>query len=318
MIWALHAASLHDIAEAARELSSSNNNTNTTDTSASNMVAAITAVVAGWSTLALNIADFSRYAVGARALTIGQAAGFVPGNVLCPCLGILVVAAFKHVYGKTVWDLVTMLDRFSPPVAVAGGLIFVVALVSTNVIANLVSPANDIANLWPAGISFRAGGLASLMAGTAMQPWRIFTGSSAFLSFMIQYSIVTGALLGVLLCDYFLVSGRRLVLAELYNREASGCYWYSNGFNYRAVVAVLAGVAPCIPGLLRWPGFYWRELYLSSWFVALVISGFVYVALSQLAPAEPKRVILASRPEPNATYIGSQQKLKLNSDDPTS
>ena len=46
-----------------------------------------------------------------------------------------------------------------------------IATLATNIAANVVSPANDFANLWPSKISFRTGGLITGVLATLMMPW---------------------------------------------------------------------------------------------------------------------------------------------------
>lgn len=54
----------------------------------------------------------------------------------------------------------------------------------------------------------------------------------------------------VLLCDYLIVRrGRDYNLVQLY--KPHGLYWYNRGSNPRAIVALLVGMAPQLPGLVH-------------------------------------------------------------------
>ena len=48
-----------------------------------------------------------------------------------------------------------------------------IATLATNIAANVVSPANDFAHLWPRVISFRTGGFITGVIGILMQPWKL-------------------------------------------------------------------------------------------------------------------------------------------------
>ena len=88
-------------------------------------------------------------------------------------------------------------------------------------------------------------------------------------------------------------------MEELYRYGEGGEYWFSKGFNWRALVAVAAGVIPVLPGFLNAatteggvvadPNFF-DELYRYGVFVAFGLSAVAYVAMSRLqvaaAPAE--------------------------------
>jgi NCS1 family nucleobase:cation symporter-1 len=65
-----------------------------------------------------------------------------------------------------------------------------------------------------------------------------------------------------------------LKVDELYRR--GGEYEYSNGVNYRAIVALLIGIAVALLGLIVPP---LRWLYDYAWFVGFLISGAVYAAV---------------------------------------
>ena len=50
------------------------------------------------------------------------------------------------------------------PVLVLGALTFAIATMGVNIVANFVSPAYDLANIWPKRISFTVGGMISAVA----------------------------------------------------------------------------------------------------------------------------------------------------------
>jgi NCS1 family nucleobase:cation symporter-1 len=147
----------------------------------------------------------------------------------------------------------------------------------------VVSPANDFANLWPSRISFRTGGLITAVVGVVIQPWRLVSDPSGYIfKWLVAYSSLLGAVGGILIADYFLLRRTRLDVADLYRRR--GRYWYSGGFNQRAVVALAAGIGPCVPGFLAEVGVarvpeVWTELYHYAWFLSFGVSFVVYAAL---------------------------------------
>src|SRR5262249_59167089 len=83
------------------------------------------------------------------------------------------------------------------------------------------------------------------------------------------------------------VRDTRLALPGLY-REG-GPYWYRRGFHVPALVALAAGVAPCLPGFLatvaevKVPA-AWTGLYNYAWFVSFGLSCAVYAAWLRCAP----------------------------------
>ena len=53
-------------------------------------------------------------------------------------------------------------------------IVIVIAQLSTNMAANVVSPSNDFSNLSPRQITFRAGGLITAVIGIVSLPWKLY------------------------------------------------------------------------------------------------------------------------------------------------
>jgi NCS1 family nucleobase:cation symporter-1 len=248
---------------------------------------ALTANVGFWATLALNIPDFSRYARSQRAQALGQALGLPAAMGLFAFIGVAVTSATVVIYGKAIWDPAVLVSKFdNPAVHVLALFAIVLATLATNLAANVVSPANDFANLWPRRISFRTGGLLTGVIGVLMRPWELVRDPSGYIfQWLVAYSGLLGAVGGVLIADYYLVRRTRLDLAGLYRRR--GPYWYTGGFHADALVALAAGIAPCVPGFLATVGLaevppVWVALYHYAWFLSFGVSLAAYVALAGL------------------------------------
>jgi NCS1 family nucleobase:cation symporter-1 len=243
---------------------------------------ALTANVGFWATLSLNIPDFSRYARSQREQALGQAIGLPTTMGLYSFIGVAVTSATIVIYGKEIWDPVVLLTRFdSHAVLVVAMFSLCLATLATNIAANVVSPANDFAHLAPRLISFRTGGLITAIIGILIQPWKLVEDASGYIfTWLIGYSSLLGAVGGVLIADYFVIRKTRLDLAGLYVKE--GPYWYVGGFNPVALLALVVGIAPCVPGFLTTVGAgsfasYWTELYHYAWFVSFAAAFLVYL-----------------------------------------
>ena len=256
---------------------------------------ALTANVGSWATLSLNIPDFTRYARSQRDQALGQALALPLAMGLFSFIGVAVTSGTIVIFGKAIWDPVELAARFDAPVVHVVALLgLILATLATNLAANVVSPANDFANLWPRRISFRTGGLITGLVGVAMQPWKLVADPSVYIfKWLIAYSALLGAVGGVLIADYYLVRHTRLDVAGLY--RASGPYWYRRGFHVPALVALAVGVAPCLPGFLATVAevkvpVAWARLYDYAWFVSFGLSFAVYAAWVWCAPLARARI----------------------------
>jgi len=240
-------------------------------------VPSLTGVVAFWSTVALNIPDFTRYARGQREQMLGQALGLPTTMTFYSFIGIAVTSATVVLFGQAIWDPVEVLSRLGNPLAIVVAMVaLLMATLNVNVAANVVSPANDFSNLWPRRISFRIGGILTCLIGVAMQPWRLLASYGNYVSgWLVGYSGFLGPVAGILICDYFVRRKKVLVPEDLYRR--GGAYEFSSGVNWKAIGALVAGSAVAFVGLVYAPV---RVLYDYAWFVGFGVSFVAYWVLT--------------------------------------
>jgi nucleobase:cation symporter-1, NCS1 family len=243
------------------------------------LIPALNATVGFWATLSLNIPDFTRFARSQRAQALGQAIALPLTMTFYSFIGVAVTSATVIIYGTAIWDPVQLLSRFDSPVAVVLALIAIIlATLNVNIGANVVSPANDFSNLWPRKISFKIGGVITCFAGIVMMPWKLLASHKTFIfGWLGGYAAFLGPVAGIMICDYFVVRRRFLVLEDLYLR--GGAYEYSRGFNWRAVGALAMGAGTALIGLKLTA---LRFLYDYSWFVGFAVAFVVYYSLMGL------------------------------------
>jgi nucleobase:cation symporter-1, NCS1 family len=253
---------------------------------------ALTGMIGFWATLSLNIPDFSRYAKSQRDQIAGQALGLPLTMALYSFIGVAVTSATTIIYGQTIWDPVDVLTRFKNPVLlVVAMLALCIATLATNIAANVVSPANDFAQLAPRHITFRLGGLLTGLIGIVMMPWKLIADPSGYIfTWLVGYSALLGPIGGIMIADYFAYRHKQLDVNALYS--PTGEYRYSGGFSWVAIIALLAGALPSLPGFLvtvkliagtGLPPFL-LGLYDYAWFVGFGVAFAVYLALRKLAP----------------------------------
>jgi NCS1 family nucleobase:cation symporter-1 len=245
---------------------------------------ALTGMVGFWATISLNIPDFTRYAVSQRAQILGQAIALPAAMTSFAFVGVVVTSASAIVFGTMVWDPVVLAGKFQSPLLVTFAMLAVaISTLATNIAANIVSPANDFSNLAPSKIDFRKGGYITGVIGVLIFPWKLIADPNGYIfTWLIAYSSLLGPIGGILISDYYFVRDKKLVVEELY--VETGRYWYSNGVNWKAMLALSLGVFPNIPGFLVaikiidasvFPAWV-NGLYHYAWFVGFAVSGVLY------------------------------------------
>ncbi len=250
---------------------------------------ALTGMVGFWATLSLNIPDFTRYAKSQRAQISGQAIGLAPSMTMFAFIGVVVTSATTLIYGTTIWDPLVLAGRFDSKVLVSVAMICVaISTLATNIAANIVSPANDFANLAPKRIDFKMGGYITGVIGILIFPWKLIADPNGYIfTWLIAYSSLLGPIGGIMIVDYFFIRRQQLDVADLYSSK--GRYSYGGGFNRVAVIALLLGILPNVPGFLAtikvvspdtMPDWI-NGLYHYAWFVGFFVSGGVYLVMSK-------------------------------------
>ena len=256
----------------------------------------LTAMVGFWATLSLNIPDFTRYARSQRDQLLGQALGLPTTMALFAFISVAVTSATVVIFGAPIWDPTVLAGKIGSGVVVLVSLFaLIVATLTTNIAANVVSPANALVNLAPQQISFRMGGLVTAVIGVLMMPWKLIESTEGYIfTWLIGYSALLGPIGGIVLADYFLLRKTALDIDALY--QTRGKYWYAAGVNPVAFGAFFLAVLPNLPGFLHQAGFIssfpalwlFDSIYTYAWFVGFSSAGAMYLAGMSIGRAETR------------------------------
>ena len=242
------------------------------------MIGAIALVVSYFSGPVLNFGDFSRYGKTFEAVKFGNFLG-LPVNFLgFSILTVVCIAATLPIYGKLITDPVEMVGQLNNTfVVVLGCLTLMIATIGINIVANFVSPAFDFSNVSPNKISWRMGGMIAAVGSIFITPWNLFNNPQ-----VIHYTIdvlgaLIGPLFGILIADYYIVKKQKIAVDDLYSVNPQGEYWYQNGYNPKAIAALIpAAIIPILCVLLP----QLHALANFSWFIGMFVGLIIYSLIS--------------------------------------
>jgi NCS1 family nucleobase:cation symporter-1 len=200
----------------------------------------LTAMVAYWSTLALNIPDLTRFAKNQKVQYVGQTVGLPPTMTAYSFIGLAVTSATVIIYGKAIWDPVALSIKTGNAFFIFVGLVFIIlATLTTNITANMVAPINDFMNLAPKVLNWQRTTILIALLGILMQPWKFLADPKAYVwTWLLGYGAFTGGIAGVVIADYWVIRRQGLKLLDLYKKD--GLYNFSGG--KVSGVAVVYGV----------------------------------------------------------------------------
>ncbi|MGQ0559906.1 MAG: NCS1 family nucleobase:cation symporter-1 [Sphingosinicella sp.] len=249
-------------------------------------VPSLTAVVGFWATMAINIADFTRFARSQKDQMVGQAIGLPLPMALISFVGIAVTGATVMIFGRAIADPVELAGQMEGWAVILALLFLLVATITVNMGANIVGPAYDFSNLAPRRISFETGGYITAAIGIVIFPWKLLeTAGSYLFTWLVGYSALLGPIGGILIADYYLLKRRQLDVDALF--DPNGPYSSRGGWNPAGHIAFLVGVLPSVPGFLHATGLVaqvpeiFDTLYSYAWFVGFAVGAGVYLLLAK-------------------------------------
>jgi nucleobase:cation symporter-1, NCS1 family len=278
------------------------------------MVPGVTGMVAFWSTLSLNIPDFTRFGRSQREQIVGQALGLPTTMIGFSLLALLITSASAAVLpGAAISDLwnpeylLGVMTSATPPEGMSEPLItsgvvraivaviavfgIVIATLSVNIAANVVGPANDFANLAPKHISFQTGGLITGVIGILVMPWKLMADPATYLGgWLGGVGMLLGPVAAIMIADYWVLRKKQIDVRALFVKGGA-----VPDFNPVALGALILAILPNLPGFLvkthllaDVPAFF-NDIYPYGWFSGVAIAFAVYLVGSRVSAGSPAR-----------------------------
>lgn len=228
---------------------------------------ALNSCTASWSTVGVNIPDFTRYLRKPRS-AFTQAIYFPAVCSWVAIVGIVVASASLPTYSTYVWDPITIISSWDGAggraAAFFAGASWMLAQMCVNISATVISGSNDLVSLMPKYFNIRRGAIfITILSSWAFVPWKILLSASSLLSFMASLGVFLAPMMvctrlkprasfadtiqGIQIADFYVVKRGCLDLPALYNPH--GRYRYTAGMNWRAALALACAIAPTLPGL---------------------------------------------------------------------
>ena len=244
----------------------------------------LTAMVGFWATLSLNIPDFSRYAESQRAQIVGQIIGLPLTMFLFAGLGVVLTAASVTLVGETISDPINLIGKIDSPLWVTLAMAMIVlATISTNTAANIVSPTNVFQNVAPKIINENRGVILTGIIGILLMSWELLkrlgwletdvSVESLYTNWLLGYSSLLGPIAGIMIVDYFLIKKQSYDLIALYKDNAGYPAWNIAGFTAFLIPVALTGLA------LKLPALGWFYDY--GWFTGSILGGLIYFVVAK-------------------------------------
>ncbi|CAN8104318.1 unnamed protein product [Discula destructiva] len=264
------------------------------------MMLGIAGILGSWGGGTLGQSDWTRYANRPFAPIVAQTVVGPLCIFVCGLVGIIATSAASGVLGggQILWEPFKLLPAIQAHYGHSAGVRAAVffagagctgAQLGIDVVLNSVSAGMDLAGVVPRYINIRRGAYLMACLGFAVNPWQYLSNAAIFLTVISGFGIFLAPFTGVMVADYLVVRRQRLVIRDLYVQRSESIYWFTGGFNARALVAWVLGVWPLFPGFVlsitdaeAWNG--WVQLFRLNFFVGFSISFVAMVVVNRMWP----------------------------------
>lgn len=282
------------------------------------IIVALNAATTIFCTLAVNIADFTRFSKTSK--TTWQQVLLLPitGTIPCAC-GFFAADAALALYGEAAWDPAKLVSLWNNRAGTFfGALIFLIATIGVNISANAISFATDAMSICPSFIDIRRGCALAAVLAVAITPWNLVNSAQGFLNFLGAYGCWLGPISGICLVDYYLLRRQRLDVRQLYIHP-NGRYSYGRwGVNPRAYIAFMVAFVPNLPGFINAinPKVDLDvPIYRFNWYFGITVGAVVYGVLCGYLWPLPSESLVEEAVYPDETFFADDESVSTGDGD---
>lgn len=116
------------------------------------------------------------------------------------------------------------------------------------------------------------------VGSVVITPWNLFNSPEIIHYTLDVLAAFIGPLFGILIADFYFIKKQNVDVDALFSESKQGAYWYKNGINPHAVVALLLSVIVGLvitltPALSAFAPF--------TWFIGVILGGTIYRTIAR-------------------------------------
>ncbi|PRY66760.1 NCS1 family nucleobase:cation symporter-1 [Vreelandella songnenensis] len=235
-------------------------------------------MIAYFAAVVINFGDFTRFVKTERQMKLGNLLGLPLNVAFFSFIALIITAGTLVLFGEALTNPADIVERVdSLPLTIVAALTFFAATVGINLVANFIPPAYDLANLFPSKISFKLGGLiTAIIAFFVGALWVSVISQIGVPGFVNALGAIVAPFYGIIVVDYYLIKRQHLNMQELFSSKPGGAYYYTSGWNPRALIAfavaaVFSLSTVLVPALSALGGY--------GWLIGAGLGGLLYFGL---------------------------------------
>ena len=242
-------------------------------------------IFAYFSIVIINFGDFSRYVKSPDSLKFGNLS-LLLNMIIFSFLSITIVIGVDMFLNQKLMgidqiitkpmDIIGKIDNTFLTIVVLVFILF--SSLSTNLISNYVPSQNTLINLMPQNLDLKSFGMLIFLLGLIVAGlWPAILSQIGIISIIDSMSALFGPIFGVIIADYYLVKKEKVNHKDLFYMRENNIYFYSNGWNYKAIYALLIGFIFSFS--ILW-NYNLQDIKTFSWIIGSLVSFVIYYLLN--------------------------------------
>ena len=242
-------------------------------------------IFAYFSIVIINFGDFSRYVKSSDTLKFGNLSlllnmiifSFLSTTIV---VGVDIILSQKLIGVEQIitkpMDIIGKLDNTFLTIVVLVFILF--SSLSTNLISNYVPAQNTLINLMPKNLDLKTFGMLIFLFGLIVASlWPSVLSLIGIMQIVDSLTALFGPIFGIIIADYYLVKKENVNHKDLFYMREDNIYFYSNGWNYKAIYSLLIGFIFSFS--ILW-NYNLQDIKTFSWIIGFLVSFVLYYLLS--------------------------------------
>ena len=243
-------------------------------------------IFAYFSFAILSFGDFSRYVKDDKELKKGNLS-LILNLIIFSFLSLFIVSGMDSFLKENPENLSRILTnpndiigKLNNLLIVALAIIFIIiASASTNLIVNFIPSQYTLINFLPFSLSIKSAGLIiSILGFITAVFWLTYLSQVGALSIIDTFACFLGPLFGVMISDFYFIQKQKLNNKDIYSLENNGVYYYSGGWQIKAVYSVILGFIFSASTIWNTNLMFLQSL---SWIIGAIITAFTFYLLAK-------------------------------------
>ncbi len=206
-------------------------------------------IFAYFSIIIISFGDFSRYIKDEENLKKGNLS-LILNLIIFSFFAVFIVVGSDAFLNQKFGDISRM---FTNPTDIIGKFdnlqittivlfFIIIGSASTNLVANFIPSQYSLINFMPSSLTLKSASYTISIIGSVIGIfWLTFLSQIGILSYIDTFGSFFGPIFGIIIVDFYLIKEGNLSNKDLYLPESKSIYYYSKGWNIKAIYSLILG-----------------------------------------------------------------------------